>query len=67
MYAIFRFDDGRVACQPMASWLVFSEGKEADIYLQDDDPLEFRNNRWTYAGDEVELLEVSPDIRRFLK
>ena len=66
MYVIFRFDDGDVVCYPVSYWLISKDGDEADIYFEDDDPLEFRNNRWTYAGDLVEIIEILPDIRRFL-
>ena len=67
MYVIFKFDDGNIICQPIDYWLIFKGGNEADIYIPDDDPLELRDNRWTYAGHEVEILEVMPDIRRFLR
>jgi len=64
MYVIFRFDDGDVVCYPISYWLIFKD--EADIYLIDDDPLEFRDGQWRYAGNGVEILEIVPDIRRFL-
>jgi len=66
MYVIFQFDDGNIICQPISYWLISKNGEEAEIYIPDDDPLEFRNNQWKYAGDSVEILEVMPDIRRFL-
>jgi len=67
MYAIFQFDDGSIICQPISYWLISKNGEEAEIYIPDDDPLEFRNNQWTYAGDSVKILEIMPDIRRFLR
>ena len=66
MHAIFRLDDGTIACHPISYWMIFSDGKEADVYLVDDDPLEFRDGEWKFAGDLVEILEISPDIRRFM-
>jgi len=65
MYVIFRFDDGDVACYPISYWMVCKDG--ADVYIPDDDPLEFRDGQWKYAGASVEILEMVPDIRRFLK
>jgi len=65
MYVIFRFNDHSVVCYPISYWIVFKE--EADIYLIDDDPLEFRDGQWTYAGDSVEIIEIVPDLRRFLR
>jgi len=65
MYVIFRFDDGSIICQPIDYWLI--SGEEADIYLPDDDPLEFRDGQWRYAGASVEIIEIVPDIRRFFR
>ena len=68
MYVVFRFDNGNVVCHTISDWMIFKDEAEdeADIYLPDDDPLVFRNNRWTYAGNGVEILEIVPDIRRFM-
>ena len=66
MYVVFRFDDGNIVCHPISYWLIFKEKEEADIYLIDDDPLELRDGQWRYAGDSVEIIEIVPDIRRFM-
>ena len=65
MYVILRFNDHSVVCYPISYWLI--SGEEADIYLPDDDPLEFRDGQWIYSGDTVEIIEIVPDIRRFLR
>jgi len=67
MHVIFRFDDGSIICQPISYWLISKNGEEADIYLPEDDPLEFRDGQWRYAGASVEIIEIVPDIRRFFR
>ena len=66
MYVIFRVvETGDIECHPMAKWLVHKEG--ADVWTMEEDTLEYRNGQWSYLGYEVEILEMMPDIRRFLK
>jgi len=66
MYVVFRIvETGDIECFPMAHWVVHKDG--AEVELANEDTLEYRDGRWSYLGYEVEIVEMLPDIRRFLR
>ena len=66
MYVVFQFDSGMVACHSISCWMIFDDG-DADINISGDEPLFFRNGQWRVCGYPVEILEMEPDLRRFLR
>ena len=68
MYVVFRFEgSGLVNCYPISYWKIFDDGDAVIKISDDDDPLFFRNGQWGCCGDPVEILEMEPDLRRFLR
>ena len=66
MYVVFRFEgSGMVTCYPISYWMIFDDG-DAVIKISDDEPLFFRNGQWSVCGDPVQIIEMVPDIHRFM-
>jgi len=66
MYIMFRvIESGDIECYQVSHWIVHKDG--IDVWTLDDDLLEYRKGRATFLGYEVEVLEMVPDARRFVK